>query len=194
MISSSRFILHFPIVLLFRANGALFLSPGQRPDRYTHFMIAGPTFWSRQRPRDGSRGFQPTGGIIRMRLRRGATLETGGSDPGPPRQASRRDAIPSRPLNRGLKPTAPSQSRSATEKDQPTIHIMRGIAPREMFIRTRALPWAEGCWPVGPWVDRFHPSNPSGSFMSMFPFIIMAGLYNRSPARRARGRNGWCCG
>ena len=69
-------------------------------------MMAGPPSWSRQRPHDGSRGFQPTDGIIQMRLRRGATLETGGSDPGPPHQASRRDAITSRSLNRGLKPTA----------------------------------------------------------------------------------------
>jgi len=31
VISFSRFILHFFIVIVFRANGASFLSPGQRP-------------------------------------------------------------------------------------------------------------------------------------------------------------------
>jgi hypothetical protein len=86
------------------SGGMRFL--GRCPDRYTHLMIVGPPSWSRPRPHDGSRGFQPTGGIIQMRLRRGATLETGGSDPEPPHQASRRDANTSRPLNRGLKPTA----------------------------------------------------------------------------------------
>jgi hypothetical protein len=95
------------------------LDPGRCPGPYTHVMIAGPPSWSRQRPHDGSRGFQPTGGIIQMRLRRGATLETGGSDPAPPHQASRRDAIPSRPLNRGLKPTA-TFAASLRDRERPT--------------------------------------------------------------------------
>ena len=42
-------------------------------------------------------GFQPTVGIIQMRLRRAATLETGDYDPEPLHQASRRDAMTSRP-------------------------------------------------------------------------------------------------
>ena len=93
--------------------------PGHRPGPYTQLMIAGPPSWSRERPHDGSRGFQPTGGIIQMRLRRGATLETGGSDPGPPHQASRRDAMTSRPLNRGLKPTA-TFAKSLRDRETPT--------------------------------------------------------------------------
>jgi len=65
-------------------------------------MIAGPLSWSRSDLMMVAVGFQPTVDIIKMRLRRGATFETGEYDPRPPHHASRRDAISSRPLNRGV--------------------------------------------------------------------------------------------
>jgi hypothetical protein len=121
-------------------NGATDDSPGRCPDRYTHLMIAGPPSWSRQRPHDGSRGFQPTGGIIQMRLRRGATLETGGSDPGPPHQASRRDAMTSRPLNRGLKPTA-TFAESLRDRERPTYDPYHegNYSPRFVYNSTLSI-------------------------------------------------------
>ena len=98
--------------------------PGHRPGPYTQLMIAGPPSWSRQRPHDGSRGFQPTGGIIHMRLRRGATLEKPGlSDTGLSHQASRSDAIPSRWMNRGLK----------------THGYLRRVAPRQRKTNLRSI-------------------------------------------------------
>ena len=62
-------------------------------------------------------GFQPTVDIIKMRLRRGATLETG-HDPSPPNRIKRRSATQSihHLLDRGLKPTATIKGRSATEE------------------------------------------------------------------------------
>ena len=115
-------------------TGAQDDSPRHRPDRYTHLMIAGPPTWSRQRPHDGSRGFQPTGGIIQLRLRRGATLETGGADPGRPHQASRRDAITSRPSNRGLKPTA-TFAKSLRDRERPTYDPYHegNYSPRDVY-------------------------------------------------------------
>jgi len=123
---------------LFRANGPIYESPGQRPDEFTHLMIAGPRSWSRQRPHDGSRGVSTHGWLVKMRLRRGAMLETGDCDPGPPHQASRRDAITSRPWNRGLKPTATFVGRSATGEDPLAIQITRGIIPPSHLIETHS--------------------------------------------------------
>jgi hypothetical protein len=62
----------------------------------------------------------------------GAGLVTGQPGAASSSVAPRRNYIPSvEPWveTHGSNPRLPSQSRSATEKDQPTIHIMRGITP-----------------------------------------------------------------
>jgi hypothetical protein len=57
----------------------------------------------------------------------------------------------------------------------PREPISRPVGPPDHWrFCPRALPWAEGCWPVGPRLLRIHFKNPSRSFL---PLVISSSRF-----------------
>ena len=109
---------------------------------YTHLMIAGPRSWSRQRPHDGSRGFQPTGINACYVFRRGASVDAAvsrGVAHGFMRRAATRVVVGA--VVRGLKPTATItmslRDKESVSRRGATVDGSRGFQPA---IDTPGLP------------------------------------------------------